>query len=68
MALRRNTGRENRSENIMRTQIDRQDFTDAILATAEAEAALAAWTLEELDDDLGSLREASAMTSRADVL
>jgi hypothetical protein len=52
----------------MRTQIDRQDFTDAILATAEAEAALAAWTLEELDDDLGSLREASAMTSRADVL
>ncbi len=60
MALRRNTGREKPPEKTMRTQIDRHNFTDAILAAAEADAALAAWTLEELDDDLGSLREVLA--------
>jgi hypothetical protein len=44
----------------MRTQIDRQDAVDAILPAWESDAAFDAWTLEELDDDLGSLRPAFA--------
>jgi hypothetical protein len=42
----------------MRTQIDRQNFADAILAAGEGDAAFDAWTLDELEDDLGSLRAA----------
>ena len=42
----------------MGTQIDREDFADAILPAGEGDAAFAAWTLEELDDDLGALRTA----------
>lgn len=42
----------------MGTQIDRDDSADAILPAGQSDAALAAWTLEELDDDLGSLRSA----------
>ena len=42
----------------MRTQVDRQDAADAILNAGEADAAFDAWTVEELEDDLGSLRSA----------
>ena len=44
----------------MRTQIDCQDAVDAIPPAWESDAAFDAWTLEELDDDLGSLRPAFA--------
>jgi hypothetical protein len=44
----------------MRTQVDRQDATDAILNAGEADAAFDAWTVEELEDDLGSMRSAFA--------
>ena len=42
----------------MRTQSDRHTPADAILAAGEGDAAFDAWTLEELADDLGSLRTA----------
>jgi hypothetical protein len=42
----------------MRTQVDRRDAADAILNAGEADAAFDAWTVEELEDDLGSLRSA----------
>lgn len=42
----------------MRTQVDREVAADASLNTGEGEAAFDAWTLEELQDDLGSLRPA----------
>jgi hypothetical protein len=44
----------------MRTPIDREDAADAILSAGEGDAAFAAWTLEELDDELGSMRSAFA--------
>jgi hypothetical protein len=45
----------------MRTQIDRQPAADAILPPWEADvAAFDAWTLDELDDELGALRPAFA--------
>lgn len=44
----------------MRTQTDRQDAADAILPLGEIDVAFDAWTLEELDDELGSLRSAFA--------
>lgn len=44
----------------MRTRIDREQAADAILPAGEGDAAFAAWTLEELQDDLGSLRPAFA--------
>ena len=44
----------------MRSQIDRQDAADAILPAWEGDGAFDAWTLEELDDDLGALRPAFA--------
>ena len=44
----------------MRTQTDRQAAVDAILPAWEDVAAFDAWTLEEIDDDLGSLRSAFA--------
>ena len=48
----------------MRTQASRaerrQAAADAILTAWEADADLDAWTLDELDDDLGSLRPAFA--------
>jgi hypothetical protein len=44
----------------MWTKIDPDQRRDAILACAEADGAFAAWTLEELHDDLGSLRPAFA--------
>ena len=37
-------------------QIDRVDPADAILPAGEDDAAFAAWTLEEFEDDFGSLR------------
>jgi hypothetical protein len=42
----------------MTTQTDRHAAADAIPRAAEGEAAFDAWTLDELDDDLGSLRAA----------
>ena len=42
----------------MRTQVDRQDTADAILNAGEGDAAFDAWTLDELEDDLGALRSA----------
>jgi hypothetical protein len=44
----------------MRFQINQEDAADAILPAGEGDAAFAAWTLEELEDDLGSLRPAFA--------
>ena len=44
----------------MRMQTDRYAADDAILAEGEGDAALAAWTLEELEDDLGASRPAFA--------
>jgi hypothetical protein len=44
----------------MRTRIDRQDAADAILPAWEGDAGFDAWTLEELDDELGSLPAAFA--------
>jgi hypothetical protein len=43
----------------MRSQIDRYEPADALPA-GEGDAAFAAWTLEELEDDLDSLRTAFA--------
>lgn len=40
--------------------IDRDVSADAILSPGEGDGAFDAWTLEELDDDLGSLRSAFA--------
>ena len=42
----------------MRTQVDRDAPRDAILA--EGDAAFAAWSLEEIEDDLESVRSAFA--------
>ena len=42
----------------MRTQVDRQDPADVILSAGEGDAAFDAWTVEELGDDLGSMRSA----------
>ena len=39
----------------MRTRIDREDSADAILSAGEGDVGLDAWTLDELDDELGSL-------------
>ena len=44
----------------MRTQIDRQEALDATFPAWEGDRAFDAWTLEELDDDLGSVRPAFA--------
>ena len=44
----------------MRAQVDRQDAADAILNPGESDAAFDAWTLEELEDDLGSMRSVFA--------
>jgi hypothetical protein len=44
----------------MRIRTARNDAPDVILASGEADAAFAAWTLEELEDDLDSLRSAFA--------
>ena len=45
----------------MRTQTERQrPAADAILTAWEADADLDAWTLDELDDELGSLGPAFA--------
>ena len=41
----------------MRPHTDREKTADAILAAGEGEG-IDAWTLEDLDDDLGSLRAA----------
>ena len=43
----------------MRTQIDRQHDADVIANAGEGEA-FDAWTLEELEDDLGAMRPAFA--------
>jgi hypothetical protein len=42
----------------MKTQFDRDNAADAILSAGEGEAGFDAWTLEELDDELGSVRPA----------
>src|SRR3954464_14378227 len=42
----------------MRTQVERQDPADVILSAGEGDAAFDAWTVEELEDDLGSMRSA----------
>jgi hypothetical protein len=42
---------------------DRDDVRDAILDAEEPDAAIDAWTLEELDDDLADLRWAVAGTT-----
>ena len=44
----------------MRAQIDRQEAVDATFPAWEGDGAFDAWTLEELDDDLGSVRPAFA--------
>jgi hypothetical protein len=44
----------------MKTQVDRQDATDAILNPGDGDAAFDAWTFEELGDDLGYLRSVFA--------
>jgi hypothetical protein len=45
----------------MRTQVDRPDAAaDATLNAGEGDAAFDAWTVEELEDDLGSMRSAFA--------
>jgi hypothetical protein len=44
----------------MRTQIDRDDARDAILGSGEGDGAFAAWTLEEIEEDLDSLPSAFA--------
>jgi hypothetical protein len=44
----------------MRTQMERYDPADAILPAGEADAVFDAWTLDELDDELGGLRSAFA--------
>ena len=44
----------------MRSQSYREELADARLPLGEADAGFAAWTLEELEDDLGSLRPAFA--------
>jgi hypothetical protein len=44
----------------MRMRIEHDELADAILNPGEADAAFAAWTLEELEDDLGRLRPAFA--------
>ena len=44
----------------MRTQVDRQDAADAILNAGGGDAAFDAWTVDELEDDLGSMRSAFA--------
>jgi hypothetical protein len=40
----------------MKAQIDLASADDAILSADEADAALDAWTLAELDEELGSAR------------
>ena len=42
----------------MRTETDRHNSANAIAYAGEAETVFDAWTLEELDDELGSLRAA----------
>lgn len=44
----------------MNTRTDRQDAADAILPAWEGDAGFDAWTLDELDDELGSLPPAFA--------
>jgi len=44
----------------MRTQVERHPAADAILPASEADIGFEAWTLEDLDDELGSLRPAFA--------
>ena len=52
----------------MKTQIERDDLGDAILAGGESDASFDAWTLDELDHlaDLGSVRSAFAGSDDAD--
>jgi len=44
----------------MKTRTDRQDPADAILPAWAGDAGFDAWTLDELDDELGSLPPAFA--------
>jgi len=44
----------------MNIHVNRDEVGDAILGAGEGDAAFAAWTLEELEDDLGPLRSAFA--------
>ena len=44
----------------MRNQVDHHDAADAIPNPGEGDAAFDAWTLEELEDDLGSMRSGFA--------
>jgi hypothetical protein len=44
----------------MNTRTDSPDAADAILPAWESDAGFDAWTLDELDDELGSLRPALA--------
>jgi hypothetical protein len=44
----------------MKTRTDRQDPADATLPAWEGDAGFDAWTLDELDDELGSLPPAFA--------
>lgn len=44
----------------MRGQLYREELVDAILPAGEGDVPFAAWTLEELEEDLGSLRPAFA--------
>jgi hypothetical protein len=48
----------------MRARTDREDPADAVLSAGEGEAEFDAWTLDELDDELGALR--SPFTGGAD--
>ena len=49
----------------VRRDRDRPDAADAILNAGEGDAAFDAWTLEELEDDLGSMRSAFAGSAAA---
>ena len=44
----------------MKTRTDRQDAADTIRPAWEGDAGFDAWTLDELDDELGSLSPAFA--------
>ena len=49
----------------MKTEIDRRDPPDITVPVGDGESAFDAWTLEELEDDLGSLRVALTGTDDA---
>ena len=49
----------------MRTKVDRQATADTTLDPGEGDVAFDAWTIEELDDDLASMRTSFAGSNDA---